>query len=544
ESKTAFAVSAEGKQRDVALSPDNAKLAFTRDNNIYVQDLNTHEETQITSDGKINEIINGSADWVYEEELSLVRAFEWSPDGKKIAYLKFDESAVQEFTMLYYNNDMYPENYTFRYPKVGEDNAIVTLHVYDLSTGKTTDVQFENKKEYFPRINWTSDPDVLCVMRLNRLQNDVELTLVNTKTGDQSILLKETTELFLAVENTDWLTFLENGEEFLWASERDGWRHLYLYSMDGKLIRQITKGEWDVTDYYGIDEANKVVYYQSMEGSSINNHVYAIGMNGKKKRRLSTATGTNSAQFSGDYSYFVLKHNALAAPPSASVVTTKSGQLVRVIEDNKAFSDRIARYGIQNPESFVITSTEGIEMNAWKITPPDFDTNKEYPVLMYVYGGPDSHVASNSWLGANYGWFQLLAQQGYIVVGVDGRGTSGKGVAYRKVVYKELGKYETIDYIEAGKWLGKQSYVDADRIGIFGWSYGGFQASLCILKGGDVFKAALAVAPVTNWKWYDTIYTERYMQTLDLNESGYEDNSPINFADQLEGAYFIAHGLG
>lgn len=527
----------EGKQMYATFSPDASKVAFVRDNNLFVTDLASGTETQITNDGKYNEIINGGADWVYEEEFAFAKAFFWSPDGNKIAFYRFDEREVREFSMMMYE-DLYPTVYKFKYPKPGEKNSVVSIHIYDLEkkTTKTADVGTETD-QYIPRVKWTQDPNLLCVFRMNRHQNNLDYLFVDAETGSSKVALTETDKYYIDIN--DDLTFLEDGKHFFLTSERDGYNHVYLYNMDGELVRQITDGDWEVTRLYGVNQKTNTLYYQSTESSPLERDIYSINLSGKKKTKLSTQKGTNSATFSEDFSYYILNHSSVETPPYITLNNAK-GEVERVLEDNAEALKVNEQYGITPREFFSFTTSEGVELNGYMIKPADFDPNKKYPVLMYVYGGPGSQNVANSW-NHNY-WFDFLAQHDYLVVCVDNRGTGFRGAEFKKMTYLQLGKYEIIDQIEAAKWLGKQSYVDEDRIGLWGWSYGGYMASLAITKGADVFKSTIAVAPVTNWRFYDTIYTERYLRTPQENPEGYDNNSPINFADKLKGNFLLVHG--
>jgi len=411
-----------------------------------------------------------------------------------------------------------------------------------LKKGKIRDIKLNSKPDmYIPRMKWTQDDNQLCVFQMNRHQNELDLFLVNAKNGKSKKLLSEKNKYYVDIH--DNLTFLDNGKEFVWTSEQDGYNHIYLYDMKGKMKKQLTKGEYDVTNFYGVDEDDERVYYQAAEKSPMQREVYSINFKGKKKQKLSGESGSNRAQFSKTFDYLVNTHTAAGAPSSYTVHNAE-GELVRTIEDNNGLREKLNAYDISKPEFFDFKTSEGVKLNGWMIKPTDFDRSKEYPVLMYVYGGPNSQTVQDSWGGGNYFWYQSLAQQGYIIVSVDNRGTGARGEEFRKMTYQQLGKYETIDQIEAAKWLGKQPYVDADRIGIWGWSYGGYMSSLCLFKGADVFSTAIAVAPVTNWKWYDTIYTERFMRTPQENNDGYEDNSPINHVDKMKGKYLLVHGMG
>jgi len=540
EKKNLSTVETEGKQRYTSFSDAADKVAFVRGNDLYFKDLATEKITQITNDGKFNHIINGGTDWVYEEEFAIAKGFEWSPDGTKIAFLRFDESEVKEFTMTLYNDELYPEYETFKYPKVGEKNATVTVHIYDTKTGKTVKADTGNEGDiYFPRIKWTLDANKVCIFKMNRHQNQLELLLTNATTGATSVMLKEENKYYIDI--TDDMTFLEDGKCFIWTSEKDGYNHIYMYELDGKLKRQLTKGKFDVTKLYGVDEKRKTIYYQAAEDSPLERHVYSLSFKGKKKKKITPTKGTNKKQWSSNFDYYVNTHSTLNSPATYTVYEN-SGKQVRVIEDNAGMRQTQKNFGWKDFEFMEVPIPGGEKLNAWMLKPADFDPNKKYPVFMYVYGGPGSQTVNNSWGGFNNWWYQMLAQNGYIVVSVDNRGTGARGQEFKKMTYLQLGKYETMDQIDAAKYLGKQSYVDADRIGIFGWSYGGYMSSLCLFKGADVFKSAIAVAPVTNWKWYDSIYTERYMRTEKENESGYEDNSPVNFTDLLKGKYLLVHG--
>ncbi|NBC09495.1 MAG: alpha/beta fold hydrolase [Bacteroidetes bacterium] len=544
ESQQLSAVYPEGKQGYATFNPQADKVAFVHDNNLYVHDLNSGKVVAVTDDGEYNKIIYGSTDWVYEEEFGFAKAFFWSPDGERLAYYRFDESEVAEFTMTNYRDGLYPEYETFKYPKVGENNSIVDVFIYDLGKGKAVPVELGNETDlYIPRIKWTQDPNQLCVYRMNRHQNHLELLLADSRNGKTRLMLEEENEYYIAESVLDNLTFLKDGKRFIWTSEMDGWHHIYLYNMKGRKLEQITKGKWEVTTFYGVDEGAGRVYYQAAEQSPLERQVYSIGLDGKNKQVLAGASGWNEAQFSSTFDYFIVTH-ATANTPATYIVYDKKGRRLRVVEDNKDLRQKQVDYNTSTVEFFSFTTGDDVELNGWMIKPTDFKANREYPLFMTLYGGPGSQKVTDNWMGMNYWWYQMLADQGYIVACIDNRGTGGRGEEFKKMTYLKLGHYETIDQIEAAKYLGQQPYIDASRVGIFGWSYGGYMSSLCLLKGNDVFKAAIAVAPVTNWKWYDTIYTERYMRTYKENEDGYRDNSPVYFADRLKGDYLLIHGLG
>jgi len=522
------------------LSPDGKKIAYVIDNDLYVQDVASGTETRITNDGKSNHIINGAADWVYEEEFAMAKAFWWGPDSKKIAFLRFDESEVKEFTMTNYTGELYPEYETFKYPKVGADNAKVSAHIYDLMTSKAVVADAGADKDiYYPRLTWTTDPNKVVITKLNRHQNHLELLATDAATGATSILLEEKNEYYIDVD--DNLTFLKNGKSFIWTSEQDGYHHIYKYGMDGRLQAQLTAGDYDVTAFYGVDEKRKRVYYQAAKKNPMDREIYYVDLKGKKTGTLADKDGTNSGQFSSTYDYYVKNHSSANKPLVAGVYTIDNRK-VRDLVDNASLQEKMKAYHVSPVEFFSFTTSEDVSLNGFMIKPPNFDESQEYPLFMTVYGGPGSQTVTDRFSVGNYWWLQMLAQQGYVVVSVDNRGTGARGQEFKKMTYLQLGKYETIDQIEAAKYLGGLPYIDAENIGIFGWSYGGYMTSNCILHGNDVFKAAIAVAPVTNWKWYDTIYTERYMRTTEENPDGYYSNSPVNFAEKLKGAYLLVHG--
>ena len=532
----------EHKIQEPTFSPDGTKVAYGLNNNLYVKDLISGDTKQITFDGEKNRIINGITDWVYEEEFAFVRAFEWNASSDRIAFIRFDETEVPEFSMDVYGTDLYQTQNVFKYPKAGEKNAIVSLHFYDLNTDKTATVPLSTTYNdfYIPRIKWTNDANVLSAQYMNRHQNKLDLWLINPETEDANLVLSETDDAYVDV--TDNLTFLEDNS-FLWTSERDGFNHLYHYSKTGQLKKQITKGAWEVTAYYGYNESENAIYYQSVENGSINRDVYSVRLNGKRKIRLSSQVGTNDASFSADFTYFIKTFSSANIPTKYTLHDSKTGRLVRNIKDNSALKNTLSYYKYSNKE-FSTLNVNGNDLNMWMLKPSDFDATKTYPLLMFQYSGPGSQRVVNKWNSSRDYWHQYLAQQGYIVVCVDGRGTGFKGSDFKKVTYLNLVKYETEDQIQAAKQIGSLPYIDASRIGIWGWSFGGHMSTNCLLKGNDVFKMAIAVAPVTSWRFYDTIYTERFMRTPQENPGGYDDNSPFNYPELLKGDYLLIHGSG
>lgn len=531
----------EDKIQEASFSPDNSKLAYVFDNNIYILDLQSKEKTQVTQDGEINSVINGITDWVYEEEFSFVKAFAWNPTSEKIAFLRFDEVNVPEFSMDLFGKDLYPTQQVFKYPKAGEANSEVSLHMYDVASEEAEEIKLGDYSDfYIPRIKWSANPMHLSVQVLNRHQNNLDLIFVNAENNSAEVILNETDEAYIDI--TDNLTFLEDNS-FIWTSEKDGYNHIYHYGENGKLINQITKGDWEVTNYYGYDKKADKIYFQSTENGSVNRDVYAIKPNGKSKKRLTEREGMNSADFSADYTYFINTFTDVKTPPVYTLYRTKDAKQVREILNNNELLENNKAYNF-SPKELSTININGNDLNMWMIKPSNFDESKEYPLLMFQYSGPGSQSVSNSYFTSNDYWYQLLADKGYIIACIDGRGTGFMGADFKKVTYQELGKYEVEDQISAAQKLGDRGYIDADRIGIWGWSYGGFMSSNAIFKGNETFSMAIAVAPVTSWRFYDTVYTERYMRTPQENPSGYDENSPLNHVDKLEGDYLLIHGGG
>ena len=533
--------------QEPSLSPDGSKVAYGYENNIYLFDLKTKQTEQLTFDGEKNRIINGITDWVYEEEFGFVRAFEWSPEGTHIAFLRFDETEVPEYSMPIYGEDLYPTLQTFKYPKAGENNAVVSLHLIELEGVKTATIPVD--AYYIPRIKWKNNPDELAFQTFNRHQNELVLYEFNKRSGALSVLHTERDAAYLDVN--DNLTFLVD-DSFIWSSEKDGYNHLYLHDKSGKEKRQLTSGDWEVTSYYGYDEKRKKIFFQSTAMGSINRDVYSVGINGKNLRRLTAQDGVNRASFSADFTYFINAHSNAATPPSYTLNTTvpkkrvrdaNAGQslMLKTIVDNTALLNTLEDYNI-SPKEFSTLTVNGNDLNMWMIKPADFDPSKKYPLLMFQYSGPGSQSVSNTWMSANDYWYQLLQSKGYIIACVDGRGTGFKGRDFKKSTYLQLVRYESDDQIAAAEQLSALPYIDENRTGIWGWSFGGDMAMHSILKGNEVFETAISVAPVTSWRFYDTIYTERFMRTPQENPEGYDLNSPLNYADQLKGKLLLVHG--
>jgi len=521
-------------------SPDGRFVAFISGNNLYYQDLSSEKITQITFDGEKNKIINGLADWVYEEEFGHADMYQWTKNSESLVFVKFDESQVKEMNMQVFNGNLYPQDFRFKYPKAGEENSKVSVYAYDLKLNKSTQINLANFETYYiPQVFQTSLPNEIAIATSNRHQNKLEIIKINTKNYSTKKILTETDAAWIETDNLS-LEFLEDNS-FLWASERDGFRHFYWYTPDGKLKKQITKGNWEITDYYGFSPKNSEILVQTTEKGSTNRVVSKINIKTGKKQIVSELNGTNNADFSKSFQYFINTHSS-AEQPNTYTLRDFNGKTLRELQNNNSALKKLQSDGFVTKEFFQIPNKNGDQMNAWMIKPKDFSPNKKYPVLMYQYSGPGSQQVSNVWDGRNTIWFNLLAQKGYIVLCVDGRGTGYRGTKYKKATYKNLGKFEIEDQIAAAQWIGSQSFVDAGRIGIFGWSFGGYMASLAMTKGADVFKVGIAVAPVTTWRYYDTIYTERYLQTPQENPKGYDENSPINFADLMKGKYLLIHG--
>ena len=520
-----------------AFSPQSDKVAYVLDNNIYYLDLNTKETITITDDGDYNHI-NGNCDWVYEEEFEFTKAYEWSAEGDFLAYYSFDQTLVPEYNFAIYDK-LYPTDYKYKYPKAGEKNSIIGIHIYHLKNGKTIECDLgENTDIYIPRIKINPNNNTLVIYRLNRLQNQLELLEVDSKNGQTKTIYNETNKYF--VEINDNISFLKNKNAFVYTSEKDGHNHIYMHDIDQNKSTQLTQGNWEVTDIKGIDETAQTLHYISTEKSPLERQLYSLNMSNLQSTCTTPESGWHDITFSQNYKYFLDKYSKINQAPTYTLVSSSNNK--RMLKNNAALMTKMSQYDLSKLELITVPNEAGEQLNAWIIKPSSFTTEKKYPLLMFQYSGPGSQQVMNQFSGRDFWWYQMLAQKGYIIVCVDGTGTGFRGEEFKKKTYLQLGKYESDDQIAAAKYFAKQPYIDASRIGIWGWSYGGYMSSICLLKGADVFKTAIAVAPVTNWRYYDNIYTERYMRTPQENAKGYDDNSPVNMVDKLKGNYLLIHG--
>jgi len=521
-------------------SPDGNMVAYIYKGDLYTRNLTNDKTTRITTDGS-DQVFNGISDWVYEEEFVVTQAYFWSPDSKSVAFYRFDDSRVPTFSMNEYHDSLYPTVYSFKYPKCGEDNPMVSIHIYNVQKSNTVTVTPPKPFEYVPRIKWTQSSSTLSVQYMDRHQDTLALVLADANTGKTTPVFTQGEKGYIDIN--DVLTFINNNTEFIWMSDIDGYSHLYRYSISGKLINQITSGKWDVLDVKGINEKTHTIYFMSSETSAIDKDLCSVNWEGKDKKKLSTMTGSNDANFSSDYSCYISTFSN-TDEPCLITLNNLEGKQIRVLEDNKKLKETLKNYNLGKKSFFTFTTAQGVNLNGWMIKPPGFDSTKRYPVFMAVYGGPGANTVINNWDGVNNMWYQMLAEKGYIVTSVDNRGTGCRGAEFKKCTYLHLGQLETKDQMEAGKYYGSLPFVDKNRIGIWGWSYGGYMAAMCITKGADVFKMAISVAPVTNWKYYDDIYTERYMRTPKENPEGYENGSPMHYVKNMKGSYLLIHGTG
>lgn len=518
-------------------SPDGRMCAFVRDNNIWIRKFDFDTEVQVTKDGELNKILNGITDWVYEEEFAVTNLMAWSPDSEYLAFVRSDESDVKEYSMQMYGEGTYPSYYNFKYPKAGEKNSTVTLHSYCVQTRDTKHLDVPLDEDgYIPRITFTKNSDQLAVMTLNRQQNLFNMYYVNPKSGVSRLILREENKCYVDSEWLKSIQFLNN--DFLYVSEQDGYSHIYMYSPTGVMQRQVTKGNWDVTQLLGIDEATKTVYYESAEESPMQRAVYKIDAKGVKTK-LSTEKGTNNAQFSANFAYYVNRYSNANTPMKITVNETKTKKVLRTLQDNAALNERLAKYNFAKKEFFTVNTASGVELNAWMVKPLNFDENKRYPVLMFQYSGPNSQQVLDSY---SFDWERYLSTKDILVVCVDGRGTGARGEAFRKCTYMNMGDLESKDQVEAAHALAELPYVDGDRMAIWGWSFGGYNTLMALTVGKGTFKVGIAVAPPTDWRYYDTVYTERFMRTPQENQRGYDLTSPLKRVKELQGKLLLIHG--
>ena len=540
-----------GPQQSPVWSPNGLQVAFVRDNNIYlVKLLYNNSESQVTKDGKFNEVINGIPDWVNEEEFGFNTALTFNADGTMLCWIRYDESAVQQYSLQLFKGlkperqeyAVYPGSYSYKYPKAGETNSVVTAWSYDIKSHRTQKLAVPLDADgYMPRILPTSDADRIMVYTMNRHQDVLNLYTVNPRSTVARLLIKESVPKYVKEEAMAAIKVGSN--TILLPSDRDGYMHLYLYSQNGQLLRKIAPGNYDITDVYGYDEATGDVYYQAAALNPHDRQIYVAHKNGQIQR-LSNQAGWNDAIFSGDYKYFI---NTWSDYNTPYVYTTRDGRgkVIATNVDNKALIEKTRQYGWTKRDTFSFTTSEGVHLDGWMVKPANFDASHKYPVIMFQYSGPGSQEVRNYWASGSMGqggaFDQYLAQQGFIVVCVDGRGTGGRGAAFEKAIYLRMGDLESKDQVETALYLGKLPYVDKDNIGIWGWSFGGFNTLMSMSEGRPVFKAGVAVAPPTSWRYYDTVYTERYMRTPKENPTGYDTN-PIHRASKLHGALLICHG--
>ena len=546
-------LSVGGEQQTPLFSPDGNMIAFVRQNNIFlVKLLYDNAESQITTDGERNSIINGIPDWVYEEEFSTNRSMVFTADSRQLVWIKYDESKVKEFSFQWFRGSnptmdeylTYPGSYVYKYPKAGEDNSKVGVYSFDIKSRKTRQIDVPLDADgYIPRIVMTSDPTKVAVFTMNRHQDDMRIYMANPLTTLSKLVVQDKVDKYVKQESMCAVTFTD--QHILVPSERDGYNHIFIYTLNGQLKRQVVKGQFEVTDIYGMDDKTGDVFYAANELGPQDKQVYVSHANGKTER-LTSKEGQNNATFSRGFRYFINIWSDLNNPPVYTLNDSR-GRILHTMIDNKALKEKYQSYGLGTKELFSFTTSEGVKLNGWMVKPADFSPSKRYPVIMFQYGGPGSQQVLNYWnigaAGQGAILEQYMAQQGYIVACVDNRGTGGRGAEFEKCTYLRLGEKEAFDQVETALWLGQQPYVDKDRIGMWGWSYGGWNTLMSMSEGRPVFCAGVAVAPPTCWRYYDSVYTERYMRTPKENKSGYDEVNPIARAAKLHGALLICHGL-
>lgn len=524
-----------GKVMIPTFSPDGRMVAFVREGNIFIKKFEFDTEVQVTSDAVRNQVMNGITDWVYEEELEATRLLSWSEDNNYLAFVRTDESGVKQYTMPIYGDTQYPGEYTYKYPKAGTPNSQVSLHIYNVVDRSRKPIDLRTPLYYIPRIEFIGRDGNLAVFGLNRQQNHLTLHYVNAKTLIPKLVFEDKNKAYIDTRSITQCQFVPQG--FAYFGEQDGYRHIYLYSDKGTLLKQVTSGKYDDIEFYGADQVGNF-YYQAADESPMRRSVYRIDAKGKKTN-LSAGVGTTDVIFSDSFSHYISFFSNTQTPTITAVYATGTPRPLRVLKDNKELQERLAKYDIPQKEFIKIPNGRGDELNAWMMRPTNFDPTKKYPVLMVQYSGPDSQQVLDDY---GVSWEQILPQKGYIVVCVDPRGTGARGEAWRKCTYLQLGVKEVEDQVAAAKWLGTQSYIDAGRIGIYGWSFGGYMTLNSLCRGGGVFKVGVAVAPVADWSFYDTIYTERFMRTPQENPDGYKASSVLTAADQLRGKLLLIHG--
>lgn len=545
-------LSENGPQQVPLFSPDGNQIAFVRDNNLYlVKLLFGNSESQVTKDGKFNEVLNGIPDWVYEEEFGFNCAFDFSADSQMLAYIRFDESQVPMYSFPWYKGmkpalnqyEIYPGKYEYKYPMPGIDNSKVTVHTFDIKSRVTRKMDLPLDIDgYIPRIKFTDNPEALAIMTLNRHQNRFDLYLANPRSTLCKLIIRDEAEQYIKETAYANIQFYPN--HIVMMSERDGFNHLYLYTAGGNLVKQITQGKYEVKDFLGWDEKNNVFYYESNEESPLRSAIYKIDNKGKKTK-LSTREGTNSAIFSKNQKYYINTFSNITTPPVITL-NDNTGKVLTTLVDNKALVKKVASLNMPSKELFTFTTTDGVELNGWMMKPINFDANKKYPVILHQYSGPGSQEVLDTWrIGARNdgGMFEAyMASQGFIMVCVDGRGTGGRGSNFEKCTYMSIGVKEARDQVETALYLSKLPYVDNQNIGIWGWSYGGYNTLMAMSEGTPVFKAGVAIAAPTDWRFYDSVYTERFMRTPKENMEGYNASSAIHRVDKLHGKLLLIHG--
>lgn len=550
--RTLEPLSNNGPQQVPLFSPDSHQIAFVRNNNIYlIKLLFGNSESQVTKDGEYNKVLNGIPDWVYEEEFSYNRAFDFSADSKMIAYVRFDESQVPMYSFPWYKGmapekteyTTYPGSYDYKYPKAGVVNSKVSVHSFDIKSRVTRKMELPVDSDgYVPRIKFTDDPEKLAIMTLNRHQNRFDLYMANPRSAICKVAIRDEAEQYIKEQAYSDIAFYP--EHIVMMSERDGYNHLYLYTIGGNLVKQITKGEFEVKDFLGWDQKANVFYYTSNEGSSLRTAVYKIDGKGKKTK-LSTRTGTNSALFSKNLNYYINTYSSAQTPTLITLNNNKGQEMVTLL-DNKELKSKTAQLNMPTKEFFSFKTNEGVELNGWMMKPANFNPSKKYPVIMHQYSGPGSQQVLDKWGIGSFGdggmFEAVMCDKGYIMVCVDGRGTGGRGAAFEKCTYLSIGVKEATDQAEAAKYLSTLPYVDGSRIGIWGWSYGGYNTLMSMSEGSGAFKAGVAIAAPTDWRFYDSVYTERFMRTPKENGDGYQASSAISRASKLKGKLLLIHG--